>query len=373
MVTDGEPRVLDLAGELIDPTLSLDACYQQADPADHGSSSGLFEHWQRVYADRRIATVPCSAEKRPFVSNPQRFGLRASQALALRFPDASVLGFCAGRRNGLTVLDVDTTDERILGDALDRHGYTPLIVRTASGNYHALYRHNGERRKIRPWGKKGLPIDVLGAGLCIAPPSSSSEGQYQIIKGCLDDLDHLPIMRGLDAHFYLHNQPTLSPTSDPAKPWPEMREGDGRNDALFRQLGREAHDCDDFEQLLDLAQTRNAGFGQPLTEGEISKIARSIWKMTIEGRNRFGRHGSWLSADEVDALVAEPCVLALLSYLQAHNGPDSQFWVADGLSHTLGWSRRQFKDARRRLIDAERIIPLNSPRPRHPVFYRWGR
>ena len=30
---------------------------------------------------------------------------------------------------------------------------TPLIVRTGSRIFHAYYRHNHERRRIRPWGK----------------------------------------------------------------------------------------------------------------------------------------------------------------------------------------------------------------------------
>jgi hypothetical protein len=74
-----------------------------------------------------------------------------------------------GARSNVTVLDVDIGDERVLSDALARHGETPLVVRSGSGKYHAYYRHNGERRRIRPW--RGLPIDLLGeGGLVVAPP-----------------------------------------------------------------------------------------------------------------------------------------------------------------------------------------------------------
>jgi hypothetical protein len=34
------------------------------------------------------------------------------------------------------VLDIDTTDERVLADAIYRHGATPIIIRTASGKFH---------------------------------------------------------------------------------------------------------------------------------------------------------------------------------------------------------------------------------------------
>ena len=215
-------------------------------------------------------------------------------------------------------------------DALDRHGTTPLLVRTASGKWHAYYHHNGECRRIRPWRREGLPIDIVGTGLCIAPPSELATGTYQIIEGRLDDLDRLPIMRGLDDQFYSHRRGTAAPSGDHTKPWSEMHDGDGRNDALFRRLGREAHHCDDFEQLLDRAQTLNTDFAQPMADREIRKIACSVWEMTVEGRNRFGQRGSWLPTAQVDELVADPHTLALLSYLKAHNGPDRRFWVADG-------------------------------------------
>ena len=84
------------------------------------------------------------------------------------------------------MLDVDTPDEKVLADAMNWHGQTPVVVRTGSGKFHALYRFNNERRAIRPWDDK--PTDLLGAGLAIAPPSRVAKGQYQIIQGRLDDL-----------------------------------------------------------------------------------------------------------------------------------------------------------------------------------------
>jgi hypothetical protein len=101
------------------------------------------------------------------------------------------------------VLDVDTTDETVLSDALARHGASPLIVRTGSGKFHAYYRHNGERRRIRPW--QELPIDIIGGGVAVAPPSKVLKGDYKIIHGHIDDLDRLPLAKGLkDVQQYLH-------------------------------------------------------------------------------------------------------------------------------------------------------------------------
>jgi len=331
-----------------------------------------FARWQPRYAEHGVALIPCSPEKRPLVEHPQLFGCRGSTEIAAKpkFANATAFGFYAGPRSRLTVLDVDTTDERVLRDAMDRHGPTPLITRTGSGKFHALYRHSGEKRSIRPWKAQDLPIDVLGAGLAIVPPSVTANGNYQIIEGSLDDLRRLPVMRGLDAGLYYSRKPSPSPTPSSPKPWAEMREGSGRNYKMFAHLGREAHHCDDFEQLLDRAKTLNEEFAEPMAEAEITGIVRSIWKYTSEGRNRFGQHGSWLPKADVDALIAEPFTLALLDHLQAHNGRDSTFWIADGLADVWGWPRRKLPEARERLIKAGRIIRIGRPRPGHPALYR---
>src|SRR6516164_10202458 len=156
-------------------------------------SAGVFQTFQPQYAAHRIATFPV-VDKRPAVRGYPRIGLRASAELASKFVDATALGFMCGRRSRVTVLDIDTSDERLLTDAFSRHGATPIIVRTASGKFHAWYRHSNERRRIRPWGDD-LPIDLLGSGgFVIAPPSTTGRGSYEFIHGGLHDVTKLPRM-----------------------------------------------------------------------------------------------------------------------------------------------------------------------------------
>lgn len=114
-------------------------------------SVGVFTANQPVYAEHGIATFPLNDQKKPTVSNYQKMGLPASSRLADRFRNANGFGFMTNASSRVTVLDVDTTDEHVLADAMGRHGSTPVIVRTASGKHHALYRHSGEFRKIRPF------------------------------------------------------------------------------------------------------------------------------------------------------------------------------------------------------------------------------
>jgi hypothetical protein len=324
----------------------------------------VFSQWQPIYAEHGIATIPCSSAKRPLVKQPQKFGCRGSTEIASKFPDATAFGFYNGPYSGITTLDADSTDERIFADALDRHGQTPIHVRSGSGNFQAWYRYNGERRMCPAW--KGRPIDLLGAGLTIAPPSVVAKGQYEIIQGHLDDLDRLPIMRGLEDRLYHSNHLGPRPRGD----WSAM--GDGRNYQLWEQLMREAHHCDTYEQLLDRAHTLNENFGEPMEASEVIGRAVSAWKKTAKGENWFRCGRSRQS--EVDRLVGDPYTLALLDWLKAHNGPDSRFMVADGLTreHLKGWSRRQLASARRALIERGYLAVVRDHSQYGPAMYRWG-
>jgi Primase C terminal 1 (PriCT-1) len=187
------------------------------------------------------------------------------------------------------------------------------VIRTGSGKFHALYRFNNEKRVVRAW--EGKPIDLLGAGLAIAPPSRVAKGQYQIIEGHLDDLDRLPIMRELEDRLYVGRASALGPRP--------QKQGEGRNNDLFRRAMREAHHVDDYEQLLDRLETLNQEYVEPMQQAEVTKIAKSAWGYTERGENRFGRHGAWFPEEEVDFLIAEQDAFILLAYLRAKQGPDS--------------------------------------------------
>jgi hypothetical protein len=60
---------------------------------------------------------------------------------------------------------------------------------------------------------------------------------------------------------------------------------------------KEAHHCDNYEQLLDRARTLNEGFGRPMEDAEVIKCLASAWEKTVNGENWFGRgnYGSRLA------------------------------------------------------------------------------
>jgi hypothetical protein len=190
-----------------------------------------FSSAQPIYAERGIVTFPVrfdpvTLRKRPAVRGFLKIGPDRSRELVTKFPNTDGIGFATNQHNGVTVLDIDTTDERVLADALSRHGSTPLVARTGSGKFHGYYRHNGERRRIRPW--RGLAIDLLGTGGFVVAPPSEVNGAYSFIQGSLDDVDRLPVLRNLDQE----------------KP---VKEG-ARNSALWRHCMRHAHHVESSSQ-----------------------------------------------------------------------------------------------------------------------------
>ena len=352
------------------------ACWPE--PQAQAMSAGVFETSQAQYAAHRIATFPVGMNKRPAVRGYPRIGLRASCELAGKFVEAPALGFMCGERSGITVLDVDTTEEQVLADALGRHGATPIVVHTASGKWHAWYRHSHERRRIRPWGDD-LPIDLLGTGgFVIAPPSATHRGCYQFIRGGLDDVPTLPTMRALGGSLYddvvtilPDDIITAGPIADEESSPAGVSEG-RRNNALFAHCMRHAHHCDDRDTLLDMARTFNERCVPPLSDDEVIQIVDSARSYTARGENRFGLTGSWLPTETVRELVPDPYLCSLISFLQAENRPGRAFWVADGFAKRLCWPRRKFQAARRAAIERGFIEMISKPSQGNPALYRFG-
>ncbi len=141
-----------------------------------------------------------------------------------------------------------------------------------------------------------------------------------------------------------------------------IREG-ARNNTLWRHCMRNAHHCDDFDALLDVARTANNQYLPPLPDSEVVKVATSAWGYTERGDNHFGQTGVWLSTEEVNHLIKQnPDDLVLLSFLFANNGRSKPFMIANGMADRLGWPRKRLAAARKRLIGVyvERVKAASS-------------
>jgi hypothetical protein len=263
---------------------------------------GIFAEWQVKYAAVEIATVPVDPETKISRMSWQRIGLPASKKLAQqeRHRDCNGIGFACGRYNGITVLDVDTTDEQVLREALRRHGDTSIIERTASGKFHVWYRHNGEPRSCKQeglskyqklWGE-AVPIDLLGAGLSVAAPTFNTHGAYTFLRGGLEDVRRLPIMRGVDDLRNNHG-PVILPDDVEAiikQPTGQKITEGSRDTSLWRACMAHAKRVQTFDELLTFARALNEENMAPaLADSIVIEKACSAWKYEQMGLNTFGQ------------------------------------------------------------------------------------
>lgn len=345
---------------------------------------GTFADWQPRYAEAGLATFPVVVDgpsKKPAVSNYLKIGQPASKQFAIKFGEFDAFGFGVDRgATKITVLDVDTTDERIFADALGRHGETPVIVRSGRGHHQAWYRHNGERRDTVTWRKRGLPIDVLGGGFVVAPPSRGSYGPYEFIQGGLADVRQLPVMKGLRA-------PPLAPQAILQARQQLERvgrvEAEGfRNNELWRQCMVMARDCEGPGRLLAMARVQNAKFAAPLDDWEVEKVVDSAWRYEERGLNYVSDAPASMVAvvplsygDIDDLMTKSPDAFVLLAWLRRHNFERDQFFVANAMHANMPggrWTIARLRAARELLL-AERKIALvrSASKATGAALYRW--
>jgi hypothetical protein len=357
-------------------------------PTNTGSVNACgFALWQPIYAGHGIPTFPLKADKSPAVKNWGKMGLPASRQLATRkeFAETQGFGFVCGKRTKITALDIDYTDEKILADRLARHGQTPVIARTASGKFHGYYRHNGEKRWCRAWGQKAEDpkIDIIGAGVLIAPGSRTPKGTYEFIQGGLDDLDRLPVIRGIDDILAKKDKLVLpipdgvfsheSPEPDD-KPIPEGN----RNTTIWRHCMANARKCGNVREVLMLATqfyVNHCDKHPPMSQEELMTTAASAWRHTEQGANFFINPTACFATSEFEDMpLTDPDAWRLLGYLKMKNGHYSEFLVSNGLAVSFKWSRQRLAATRKRLVDGGHITLTRAPTSyTGPALYRWGK
>ena len=320
-------------------------------------TGALFAQWQPRYARHGVATFPVKIvgdDKKPATSGYMKTGLRGSGQLAIKFADAQSFGFMCGRRNRLTVVDMDDTDSAIVKEGERLFGRSPLLWRTGGGKFAMPFRHNGETRRIRPI--PSLSIDLLGGGFCVAPPSVGARRPYEIIRGTLADLERLPIARIPEEVAW---------ATDRSERIAKGR----RNSELFKECRSIVDYCDDLDQLIDAARTwADDRLASPLSKAELVKTCRSVW--TYRGGRRKIMH-RMVEGSQFKALAADPEVLGVFAFLSAENGTDAEFMIADGLADAMGWSRRVVPAARKTLIELGLIERIGRRGRTGPFLYRW--
>jgi hypothetical protein len=331
------------------------------------SVASTFASAQPGYAAMGIATFPFDAtqevKRGPLVRHYDRMGLRASRQMAMRFPDAPGLAAMAGARNRFTIIDVDErgpAGERLLADVQRQLGNSRFIVRTGSGGFHAYYRHNGEGRKIRPNPKQ--PIDVIGGGAIVLPPSLGFKGNYEIIHGRLDDLARLePICSNKHA--------------DPGD-LRSAREGN-RDNKFWPCVARYAQLAKSLDDLIAFAREMNEMLAEPWSDTEVdSEIVKRCnywWGKTQKGENRFGVGKHVLSTHALidDLMLRNLDAYALLTLLKRHHW-GRQFYFANAIGECLGWGHVRVAAARKALIDEGHVTIIRHATRHDPMLCKLG-
>ena len=354
----------------------------------------LFEHSgfgfaAAAYADVGIATIPLGGDdgKRPLVLRPKCFRTRASLKIASKFPSANV-GIWCGPTNGLTVVDIDTQDYAEVEWALEKFGASPVIVRTGSGKYHIYYRHNVERRRIRPFPEH--EIDLLGdGGYCVAPPSiRPGGGAYTFIKGSIADLAMLPTIRkgALDELVPCRRATSHppQPTSAVDRPAPAgaIREGD-RNNKMFLFARQQAAAAASLDDLVNVVRRFNdEGCVPSLPEVEVLRTAKSAWQYKTQGRLWLpgGTSNVVVSQETIAALQHDgggDALLLLMVLNAAHQGRRATFSVSpEGMAKNRligSWDIKRYRRARDTLcrIGALQRLTAGGRTTGDPALYRF--
>ena len=325
--------------------------------------SGIFSMWQPRYAERGVPTFPVDETKKPRIRSWQSVGLKGSAELANKFDDANALGYVTGRRSNVTVLDIDTTEENIAADAIQRHGQPAIITRTASGKFHHLYRYNGERRRIRPWSE--LPIDLLGDnGYALAAPSKTATGSRRVrpsgpvLKSCL----YVPVgdrwrILSLAARGIARKSASIVAA--------------GASSGLRKRSGGGAS----LDRMMEIARDVNQQFKEPLMDTEVVKVAASAWQHDAAGLNFFTRPRIMLDHDIFDVLGgANPDALLVLLRQERYHGGNDTFALANAMASSMAWGLPRWQRARDYLVKV-RIIGCIHPGghgPNDPPIYGWA-
>ena len=304
---------------------------------------GPFGEYANEFIQHAVPVIPVGGEdgKIPRVKNYQRMGIKASKQLiaSKRFDDENI-AFIAGKRSGITVLDIDDPSPKALNTALARFGESPIIVKTGSGKWHAYYRYNGEQRLIRPTEN----IDILGDGICVAPPSvrpDKNNTAYEFVAGDLNDLSDLPFM---------DNVPDDGLKMKPGPESSAIAKGE-RNSALFQfflksfAAGLSAETV--YEQGLQFNRT---SLEESLRITEVDKTFRSAKSYHIDGRNWCNQEArAIIQACEERVLSSNPYAVHLLIKLRHAHGwrHGHQFALANAAAEAWGWSLHKFREARR--------------------------
>lgn len=338
---------------------------------DPAASPGPFARAAHELARHGLAVMPLGGDdgKEPLVTwgrwkrPPRRIAI---DNFIGQFPGADIGVIC--HLSGITVVDVD--DPALVGPMQARCGDTPLRLGTPRGGTHLVFRHGGEQSTN---GLDDMKVDIKGVGgYVVVPPSIRRSGDhagrtYHFLTGSWDDLPRLPKVIPGSLPLAAAKGTGSSGADDSVHVLRAVAEG-RRNVTLFKSLLRVARACDDFDALLDVAQTLNEANLPPLSDNEVVKIAKSAWSYEEAGTNWSGKGArTVVTASHLDTLITNTDGLVLWLVLRMNHGarvePFAVSPKAMAEANVIpGWGPKRYAGARNWLVSQGFLV----------VIYRGG-
>lgn len=231
------------------------------------------------------SVMPLGKDKRPLLGSWKKYQDTPATEEEIRawwkkWPNANI-GIITGKISGITVVDIDTGGEKTVAVSKFPPTYT---VRTPSGGYHLYYQYDQSIQQTANTFPQFPHVDIRNdGGYVVAPPSRCeyTKGKEQI-KGTYKILKEMPPavfpakLFGIETKTTTEKKPSIAGL---LKGFPSLAEGDGRNVALTKVVGKivKLVPVADYESVAwPMILAVNARFKKQLEEKEVRVIFNSI-------------------------------------------------------------------------------------------------
>ena len=241
------------------------------------------------YAVRGYSVMPLRKNKLPLLNSWKAFQSKPADedqitAWWKTYPTANV-GILTGKVSGITIVDIDVSKGTQV--SLDTFPRT-LTVKTPTGGYHLYYKYDARILQTANTFPQFPHVDIRNdGGYVVAPPSECDYVKENVrIKGVYKVEGNYPVA-AFPVELFLNSTQTSekNPANKRAvsllKSFKGMEEGDGRNNALTKAIGKllKLTMPQDFEDVAyPIALSLNNQFKKPLDEKEVRTIFDSISK-----------------------------------------------------------------------------------------------
>ena len=235
------------------------------------------------YAVRGYSIIPIRKNKIPLIASWKNFQDVAAnedqiEAWWKETPSANI-GIVTGKISGITVIDIDTKGGKAVSLDVFPKTYT---VKTPTGGYHLYYQYDPDIQQTANTFPQFPHVDIRNdGGYVLAPPSHCDYIKNQSrVSGVYKVERNLPIVKFPIDQFTI-KKPQNKRTASLIASFKGMEEGDGRNNALTKAVGRllKTLHPNEYESTgYPIALALNAQFKNPLPEKEVKTIFASISK-----------------------------------------------------------------------------------------------